>query len=170
MNPAKQNSPWLQFLECCFSLPLANTGMIRSTAEHTFAFLSKKKLNFTQHSRGSWGFFIIFFRRSIKEQDLLAKNHFLAEARRRIFSAQRGLNLNPSFFSIKAWIMIYGSLPQLLVWCLSPLSVCLSSLAGLMGKHVLPEVKEIEALLHPILLKKDDERSQKTDSVFPCQH
>lgn len=169
MNPAKQNSPWLQFLECCFSLPLANTGMIRSTAEHTFAFLSKKNSTLLNIA-GVLGDFYFFFRRSIKEQDLLAKNHFLAEARRRIFSAQRGLNLNPSFFSIKAWIMIYGSLPQLLVWCLSPLSVCLSSLAGLMGKHLLPEVKEIEALLHPILLKKDDERSQKTDSVFPCQH
>lgn len=51
--------------------------------------------------------------------------------------------------------MIHGSLLLFLslLQLLPHVSVCLSSLPGLMGEHLVSEVKEIEALSNLILLK-----------------
>lgn len=44
------------------------------------------------------------------------------------------------------------------------------SLPGLMGKRLVSEVEEIEALFHLILLKRMTTGAKRTDSIFQCQH
>lgn len=63
------------------------------------------------------------------------------------------------------------SLPQLLSdVSLLALSASPPSLPGLMGKRLVSEVEEIEALFHLILLKRMMTGAKKTDSIFQCQH
>lgn len=53
-------------------------------------------------------------------------------------------------------------------------SLCLllrpPSLPGLMGKRLVSEVEEIEALFHLILLKRMTTGAKRTDYIFQCQH
>lgn len=44
------------------------------------------------------------------------------------------------------------------------------SLPGLMGKRLVSEVEEIEALFHLILLKRMTTGAKRTDYIFQCQH
>lgn len=86
---------------------------------------------------------------------------------------REGVSISIHLSFIIVWIMIYGSRALSIpaparIWCLSPHCVSLSSC--LMGKHLVSEAKEIEALLHLILLKRMKTGAKRPDSVCQRQH